>query len=50
MGPSGVTTSGATMGVPIEPGDFVNLPFTHFASVFLIAATSGNDVVVQELA
>jgi len=49
-GPTGVTTSGVTKGVPIGPGGFVNLPFGFDVSVFIIAATPSNDIIVQELA
>lgn len=49
-GPSGVTTSGATKGIPINAGGFVNLPFGFDIAVFLIAASGSNNVIIQELA
>lgn len=49
-GPSGVTTSGPTKGIPINGGGFVNLPFGADVSVFLIAASATNSVIIQELA
>lgn len=48
-GPSGVTTSGTTKGIPIQGGGFVNLPFGFDVSVYMIAASPGNSIIVQEL-
>jgi len=48
-GPSGVTTTGATKGIPIAPGGFVNLPFGTDIGLFLIAGSASNSVIVQEL-
>lgn len=49
-GPSGVTTSGANKGIPINGGGFVNLPFGFDIAVFLISASPGNSIIIQELA
>lgn len=46
-GPSGVTTSGANKGVPVEGLEFVTIPATDAAQVFLISSGSTN-VIIQE--
>lgn len=45
FGPSGVTT---TTGEPIEKDQWVNIPVGDQISVFLIAASASNDVIVSE--
>lgn len=47
FGPTGVTTSN---GIPIGPNEVLNLPYGQSVSVFLIAGTAGNSVIVQEMA
>lgn len=46
-GPSGVTTTGANKGIPIERKQTVAIPAGNVA-VYLIADTAGNNVIVQE--
>lgn len=46
FGPSGVTTA---TGIPIESTGVLNLPFGDSVSVYLIAGTAGNSVIVQEV-
>lgn len=46
FGPSGVTTS---TGIPVGPGETVNLPYGEGIDVYFISATAGNVCVVQEL-
>lgn len=48
-GPSGVTTTGSTKGIPIGPGGFLTLPMGAEVSVFLIAGSASN-VIIQEVA
>ena len=50
FGPSGVTASGATKGIPIENGETISLPFTDSINVFLITAAATSEVIIQELA
>jgi len=47
-GPTGVTVSGATRGVPVYKKQTVVIPVGDVA-VFLIAGSASNDVIVQEL-
>jgi len=47
-GPTGVTTSGSTKGVPIYKRQVVVIPVGD-VGVYLIAGTASNDVIVQEL-
>lgn len=47
FGPTGVTTA---TGIPIGPNDTINLPFGQAISVFLIAGTAGNSIIIQEMA
>lgn len=47
-GPSGVTTSGSTKGIPIAKGQTVAVSIGN-ASLFLIAGSSSNSVIVQEM-
>jgi hypothetical protein len=47
-GPTGVTTTGATKGIPLRPRQEVFLPLGD-VGVFLIADTAGNNVIVQEM-
>lgn len=49
FGPSGVTTSGSTKGVPVAKGQMVSVPIGNQA-IYLIAGSSSNDVIVQEFA
>lgn len=46
-GPTGVTTS---TGIPLEPNGTLDLPFGPDISVYLIAGSAGNNVIVQEMA
>jgi hypothetical protein len=48
-GPSGVTTSGPTKGVPIEGLEFVTIPAKENNQVFLISDGT-SDVIIQEWA
>lgn len=48
-GPTGVTTSGSTKGFPIFKDQIVYLPIGDMA-VYLIAGSSSNSVLVQEIA
>lgn len=48
-GPSGVTTSGTNKGIPILKGEFVSM-MAGDLGVFLISATAGNSVIIQEWA
>lgn len=47
-GPSGVTASGSTRGVPLEPGQMVNLPFGD-VGVFVIGVKAGQGVIFGEV-
>ncbi len=47
FGPTGVTTA---TGIPINPNEVLNLPFGQNNSVFLIAGTASNSVIIQEMA
>jgi hypothetical protein len=47
-GPSSVTTSGTTKGIPLYPKQFVSLPVGG-VSIYLISATSSNNAIVEEL-
>jgi hypothetical protein len=46
FGPTGVTTS---TGIPLAPGETLNVPFGEAVSVYLIAAGAGNACIVQEI-
>ncbi len=48
VGPTGVTTSGAAKGIPILKRDTLILAIGD-VGVYMIAASAGNDVIVQEL-
>lgn len=50
IGPSGVTTSGANKGIPLQKKSWINLPMGDYISVYMIAGSASNDVIVQELA
>jgi hypothetical protein len=47
-GPSGVTTSGATRGIPLFRRQIAVIPVGDVA-IYAIAASAGNDIIVQEL-
>ena len=47
-GPTGVTTTGSTRGVPVFKKQIVVIPVGDVA-VYLIAGSASNDVIVQEL-
>jgi len=48
FGPSGVATSGANKGIPVESGEFLRIPASGSVSIFLISDGS-SDVIIQEL-
>ena len=47
-GPTGVTTSGSTMGVPVFKDQIAVLPLGD-VPVYMIAGSDSNNVVVQEM-
>lgn len=47
-GPSGVTTTGSTRGVPVFKKQLAVIPVGDVA-VYAIAGSAGNEVIVQEL-
>jgi hypothetical protein len=49
-GPSGVTTSGINKGQPLFKRQHVSIPAGEGIEVFLIAESSGNNVIIQEWA
>lgn len=44
-----VTASGANQGFELEKGQIVTFPYGELTSVYLIAASSGNDVKIAEV-
>lgn len=46
FGPTGVTTS---TGIPIESKETINIQMGPDVSLYLIAATAGNSIIVQEM-
>lgn len=48
-GPNGVTISGSTKGIPIQPGGLVNLPFGPNVAVYLISDSAAGAAIIQEL-
>ncbi len=48
VGPSTVTISGATKGMPIVKGQFISLPIGN-VGYFAIAGLAGNNVILTEL-
>lgn len=48
-GPSGVTTSGVNKGIPLLKGQYISVMVGNLG-VFIIAASAGNNVIVQEWA
>lgn len=50
VGGTGVTTSGATMGLRVAKGGTLSLEAGQNVALFAIAAGAGNDVIVMELA
>jgi hypothetical protein len=46
FGPTGVTTA---TGIPLQPGETANFPFGDAINLYLISASAGNSVIVQEL-
>lgn len=47
-GPTGVTTSGSSKGIPLEKSQWVALPIGD-QGLFLIAGSASNNVIVQEI-
>ena len=47
-GPTGVTTTGSTKGIPVYKKQIVVIPVGDVA-IYLIAGSASNDVIVQEL-
>ena len=48
LGPTGVATSGSSKGIPIEPKETLNIQVGPSISMYLIAATASNSIIVQE--
>lgn len=48
FGPTGVTVSGGTKGIPIGPQETINIQMGAAVNIYLIAGTSSNSVIVQE--
>lgn len=49
FGPNGVTTSGATKGLPIEPDETGEFNFGDKVAVYLISTNAlGSSIIVQE--
>lgn len=49
LGPSTVTTTGATKGIPLVPRQFISLPIGN-VPYFAISTIAGTGLIVQELA
>jgi hypothetical protein len=47
-GPSGVTTTGSTKGIPLVKGQWITIPLGD-VPLFIISGSSGNDIIVQEI-
>jgi hypothetical protein len=50
VGPTGVTTSGSTKGLPLLKNQATFLELPDFVAVFVIAGSAGNSVICQEIA
>lgn len=50
FGPTGVTSTGATKGIPIDANETVNIQVGDSLQIFLITDTSTSDVIIQEFA
>lgn len=48
-GPSSVTISGSTKGIPLGSGQMVMIPAGANLSVYLVSDSLSNNVIVQEL-
>lgn len=48
FGPTGVSTSGSSKGIPLAPQQFLSIPIGN-AGLYLIAGSASNNVIVQEL-
>ena len=47
-GPTGVTSSGPTKGIPLLRNQMVSIPASDILAVFIIAATGTRSIIVQE--
>lgn len=50
VGPSGVTATGSTKGVPLAKGNYMIIPAGETSRVYMIAASGTVSVIVQEMA
>jgi hypothetical protein len=50
VGPTGVTTSGATKGQPLFKNQSIYYELPDFVALFVIAGSNGNSVIIQEIA
>ena len=51
-GPNGViddSPGGVAQGIPLEPGETLNISLTDKVDLYLICDSSNNDVIIQEL-
>lgn len=48
VGPAGVTTAGATKGIPVAPASSLSLNVTSGVTLYAISTVAGNSVVVME--